>query len=197
VSDTDATDATYGPSAIRTPANGVTIGRLLASPGLFVLIAQDGATWGVFALWTGLALTDGLDGWMARRHGTTRSGAFLDPLADKVLVFGSLVMLVGIGTFWWLPVAIIGVREVAISLIRVRWGRLGLAIPATRLAKVKTFVQALAVGFALMPLTAEHAPWVATSLLWVAVVLTVVSGAQYVVAGRSATTTLGARTSPE
>ena len=186
------TSATYGPSALKTWANGVTVARLLASPGLFVLIAEDGATWGVFALWTGLALTDGLDGWMARRHGTTRSGAFLDPLADKVLVLGALTMLVWIGTFWWLPVAIIAVRELGISLIRVRWGRLGLAIPASRMAKVKTAVQGFAVGFALMPPTAEHVPWVANSLLWAAVALTVVSGVQYVVAGRAATTTMGA-----
>ena len=106
------TSSTYGPSALRTPANGVTIARLLASPGLFVLIADHGASWGVFALWTGLALTDGLDGWIARRQGTTRSGAFLDPLADKVLVLGAMIMLVAIGTFWWLPVALIAVREV-------------------------------------------------------------------------------------
>jgi CDP-diacylglycerol--glycerol-3-phosphate 3-phosphatidyltransferase len=184
------TPNTYGPSAIKTWANGVTIARLLVSPGLFVLIAQDGATWGVFALWTGLALTDGLDGWIARRHGATRSGAFLDPLADKVLVIGALIMLVAIGTFWWVPVAIIGVREFAISVIRVRWGRLGLAIPATGMAKLKTLVQALAVGFALMPPFAENAPWVANTLLWVAVGLTVVSGAQYLVAGRSATTAM-------
>jgi CDP-diacylglycerol--glycerol-3-phosphate 3-phosphatidyltransferase len=187
------TSATYGPSALKTWANGVTVARLLASPGLFVLIAEDRATWGVFALWTGLALTDGLDGWIARRHGTTRSGAFLDPLADKVLVLGALIMLVSIGTFWWLPVAVIAVREVGISLIRVRWGRLGLAIPASRMAKVKTAVQGFAVGFALMPPAAEHVPWVANSLLWAAVVLTVVSGVQYIVAGRTATTTMGPR----
>lgn len=186
------TSATYGPSALKTWANGVTVGRLLVSPGLFVLIAEHGATWGVFALWTGLALTDGLDGWIARRQGTTRSGAFLDPLADKVLILGALVMVVSIGSFWWLPVAIIGVREVGISLLRVRWGRQGLAVPASRLAKVKTLVQGLAVGFALMPPTAEHAPWVANGLLWLAVVLTVVSGLQYLIAGRTATTTMGA-----
>lgn len=184
--------ATYGPSALKTWANGVTIARLLASPGLFVLIAQEGATWGVFALWTGLALTDGLDGWIARRQGTTRSGAFLDPLADKVLVLGALIMLVTIGTFWWLPVAIIAVRELGISLIRVHWGRLGLAIPASPTAKWKTAVQAFAVGFALLPPTAEHTPWLATTLLWVAVVLTVVSGVQYLLAGRAATTTMTA-----
>jgi len=184
--------ATYGPSALKTWANGVTIARLLVSPGLFVLIAEEGATWGVFALWTGLALTDGLDGWIARRQGTTRSGAFLDPLADKVLVLGALVMLVTIGTFWWLPVAIIAVRELGISLVRVHWGRLGLAVPASQTAKWKTAVQAFAVGFALMPPTAEHAPWLATTLLWVAVVLTVVSGVQYLLAGRAATTTMTA-----
>jgi CDP-diacylglycerol--glycerol-3-phosphate 3-phosphatidyltransferase len=182
--------ATYGPSALKTWANGVSVARLLVSPGLFVLIVQEGATWGVFALWTGLALTDGLDGWIARRQGTTRSGAFLDPLADKVLVLGALIALVAIGTFWWLPVAVIAVREIAVSLIRVRWGRLGRAVPATRLAKLKTLVQALAVGFALMPPFAAHAPEVANLLLWVAVVFTVVSGAQYVAAGRAATTTM-------
>lgn len=187
------TSSTYGPSAIKTWANGVTIARLLVSPGLFVLIAQDGATWGVFALWTGLALTDGLDGWIARRQGATRSGAFLDPLADKVLVLGALIMLVAIGTFWWVPVALIAVRELGISLLRVWWGRQGRAVPASSMAKLKTFVQALAVGFALLPPTAEHAPWLATGLLWVAVVLTVVSGVQYVVEGRSATTTMGSR----
>jgi CDP-diacylglycerol--glycerol-3-phosphate 3-phosphatidyltransferase len=165
------TSSTYGPSAIKTWANGVTIARLLVSPGLFVLIAQDGATWGVFALWTGLALTDGLDGW----------------------ILGALIMLVAIGTFWWVPVALIAVRELGISLLRVWWGRQGRAVPASSMAKLKTFVQALAVGFALLPPTAEHAPWLATGLLWVAVVLTVVSGVQYVVEGRSATTTMGSR----
>ncbi len=83
----------------------------------------------MFVLWTALACTDGVDGWIARRHGTTRSGAFLDPLADKVLVLGALYSLASIGRFAWLPVVIIAVREVAISLYRVYWGRRGLAVP--------------------------------------------------------------------
>ena len=75
----------YGPSALATPANAVTVVRLLVSPILFSMIAHDGATWAVFALWVVLASTDGVDGWIARRHGTTRSGAFLDPLQCQQL----------------------------------------------------------------------------------------------------------------
>ena len=79
-------DPSYGPSAIATPANYVTMIRILVSPLLFAMISHNPSGWIVWALWTALALTDGVDGWIARRHGTTRSGAFLDPLADKVLV---------------------------------------------------------------------------------------------------------------
>jgi CDP-diacylglycerol--glycerol-3-phosphate 3-phosphatidyltransferase len=184
------TDAAYGPSALRTPANMVTVTRLLVSPVLFALIADRGAAWSTFLLWTALAMTDGLDGWIARRHGTTRSGAFLDPLADKVLVFGAMAMLVAIDRFWWLPVALIGARELAVSLLRIHWGRRGLAIPATRLAKLKTLVQALAVGAALWPWMAEDASWIATWLLGAATVLTLVSGWQYFRSGSRLATSM-------
>src|SRR3954453_8267414 len=124
-------DATaYGPSALATPANLVTALRLLVAPIVLLLIVRDGSSWSVFLLWVILASTDGVDGWIARRHGTTRSGAFLDPLADKVLVLGAMFSLVSINRFAWLPVAIIAVREIGISLYRVYWGRRGLALPA-------------------------------------------------------------------
>jgi CDP-diacylglycerol---glycerol-3-phosphate 3-phosphatidyltransferase len=183
--------SSYGPSALRTPANFVTVTRLLVSPVLFALIADEGATWRTFVLWIALAGTDGIDGWIARRHGTTRSGAFLDPLADKVLIFGAMAMLVVIDEFWWLPVALIGARELAVSLLRIHWGRLGLAIPATKLAKVKTLVQAVAVGTALWPggLT-DVAEMLADVLLGVAVVLTLVSGWQYFRAGSRLATSM-------
>ena len=86
-------DPSYGPSAIATPANYVTMLRILVSPLLFAMISDNPSGWLVWALWTALALTDGVDGWIARRHGTTRSGAFLDPLADKVLVLGALYVV--------------------------------------------------------------------------------------------------------
>jgi CDP-diacylglycerol---glycerol-3-phosphate 3-phosphatidyltransferase len=180
----------YGPGALNTPANAVTLFRLALSPALFLLILRHESSWLTVAVWALLAGTDGLDGWLARRFGTTRSGAFLDPLADKALVLGAMMALVFVGTFWVVPVALIMGREVAISLFRSFLGRQGLAVPARPLAKAKTFVQALAVGAALLPWTAGH-PMVAASLLWSAVVLTLVSGAQYLIDGRSAATTLG------
>jgi len=169
----------YGPSALATPANAVTIARVVVSPFMLALIIARGASWPSVAAWIVLAGTDGIDGYLARRHGTTRSGAFLDPLADKVLVLGAMVSLVVKGLFWWLPVVIIGVREVGISVYRGAAGRRGISVPARPLAKLKTVVQAFAVGFALLPWTADHRV-VADSFLWFAVALTVVSGVQYV-----------------
>jgi CDP-diacylglycerol--glycerol-3-phosphate 3-phosphatidyltransferase len=144
-------------------------------------------------LWIVLAATDGLDGYLARRHGTTRSGAFLDPLADKALVLGAMWALVAAGGFWWLPVALISAREAGISAFRSYWGRRGLAVPATFWAKVKTVVQAVAVGLALLPAVADDEPWLASGVLWLAVALTLLSGVQYVVEGSRATASGGVR----
>ena len=183
----------YGPGALLTPANAITILRLVLSPALLVMIVREPSSWAAAGFWTLLALTDGIDGHLARRHGTTRSGAFLDPLADKVLVLGALFALVAAGRFWIVPVALIAVREVAISLYRTQLGRSGLAVPARPLAKVKTVVQEVAVVLALIPPTGDQ-HLVATVVLWVAVALTVVSGGQYLLDGRAAATRLGHRT---
>jgi CDP-diacylglycerol--glycerol-3-phosphate 3-phosphatidyltransferase len=182
-------DDRFGPSAMVTPANAVTLIRLILSPALLVMILAEPSSWGAVSFWMALAVTDGVDGHLARRFGTTRSGAFLDPLADKVLVLGALFALVAAHRFWVLPVALIAVREVAVSLFRTHLGRQGLAVPARNLAKVKTIVQELAVGLALMPLTVEH-PLLANCGLWLAVGLTLVTGAQYLLDGRSAGTTM-------
>lgn len=188
-------DERYGPGALLTPANVITVLRLVLSPLLLVMIVEDPSSWAAFAFWTMLACTDGIDGYLARRHGTTRSGAFLDPLADKVLVLGALFALVAAERFWVVPAAIIAAREVAISVFRTHLGRQGLAVPARTLGKVKTVVQETAVALALLPLTAD-ADVVAAGVLWVAVVLTVVSGAQYLLDGRSAATTMARRPAP-
>ena len=76
---------TFGPSALVTPANAVTVARLLAAPVYVVMLVVWGASWINVVVGLVLAGSDGLDGYMARRHGTTRSGAFLDPLADKAV----------------------------------------------------------------------------------------------------------------
>ena len=188
-------DDRYGPGALLTPANVITVLRLVLSPLLLVMIVKEPSSWAAFAFWTMLALTDGIDGHLARRHGTTRSGAFLDPLADKVLVPGALFALVAAERFWVVPVALITVREVAISVFRTQLGRQGLAVPARTLGKVKTVVQEVAVALALLPITAD-ADLLASGVLWAAVALTLVSGAQYLLDGRAAATTLGHRTAP-
>jgi CDP-diacylglycerol--glycerol-3-phosphate 3-phosphatidyltransferase len=180
-----ARPAGFGPSALATPANAVTIARLLITPVLLVMIANGGATWPAVGFWIVLSCTDGVDGYLARRHGTTSSGAFLDPLADKFLVLGAMFALVAKSLFWWLPVGLIAVREVGISIYRSYQGRRGISIPARGWAKVKTVVQDIAVGFALLPLTTDR-HWIANAWLWAAVVLALVTGAQYLLDGRKA-----------
>jgi CDP-diacylglycerol--glycerol-3-phosphate 3-phosphatidyltransferase len=132
--------------------------------------------------WVVLASTDGLDGYIARRQGTTRSGAFLDPLADKVLVLGAMWALVQNDVFSWIPVGLIALREIGVSVYRSWEGRRGISVPARQWAKVKTVVQDVAVGFALLPTTAER-PGIAITVLWAAVALTLVTGAQYLLDG--------------
>jgi CDP-diacylglycerol--glycerol-3-phosphate 3-phosphatidyltransferase len=178
-----ARTTTFGPSAVLTPANGITVLRLLATPVLIALIMLWGASWFTFVFGGLLALSDGIDGWLARKQGTTRSGAFLDPLADKVVVLGALFALVAKGIIWWLPVAVITVREVAMSVYRSVVGRRGVSIPARNSAKFKTLLQDLAIGMCLAPPLAGHTTVLAAGI-WVAAALTVFTGGQYFFDGR-------------
>ena len=167
-------------SAVVTWANMVTVTRVLASPFLFLMIPEDGrGSWGAFVVWVVLCASDGFDGYLARRHGITRSGAFLDPLADKILVLGAMFTLVTRDVLWVVPVLVIAAREIVVSLYRVFVGSKGVSMPASKLAKVKTFSQQLAVGFAIMPPTVVDATWTFVVCLWVAVALTILSGLQY------------------
>jgi CDP-diacylglycerol--glycerol-3-phosphate 3-phosphatidyltransferase len=173
------------PDKLATWANAITVGRLLLSPLMFWVIPNDEfGSWIAFGMWIVFSSSDFLDGYLARRQGTTSAGAFLDPLADKVLILGAMFTLVSTGVFWVVPVVIITAREVVISVYRVLVGGKGISVPAIRLAKYKTVCQQLAVAFALLPLTAVDATWLWNSLLWLAVVLALVSGAQYLLRAR-------------
>lgn len=176
---------TFGPSAIMTPANGITVVRLLATPVVVALVAMHGAGWVPFAVAFTIGATDGVDGWLARRQGTTRSGAFLDPLADKAVVLSLLFVLAAKGEFSWLPVALIAAREVGMSGYRAVAGRRGISIPARTTAKVKTLVQGIAILLALAPSVASHRS-VLTVAVWVAVAFTLFTGGQYLLDGRRA-----------
>jgi CDP-diacylglycerol--glycerol-3-phosphate 3-phosphatidyltransferase len=175
----------FGPSALLTPANLITALRFALTIPLLRVIASDGISWRATVGWVVLACTDGLDGWLARRDGTTRSGAFLDPLADKFLAIGGLSALAAQGVFPWVAVGLIAVREVGVSAYRTAAGRRGVSLPARQLGKMKTVFQLVAVGVALCPSTADLAG-LALSILWVAVALTVVSGLDIVVAAQRA-----------
>jgi CDP-diacylglycerol--glycerol-3-phosphate 3-phosphatidyltransferase len=192
VSETEARrQTTFGPTALATPANAVTMARLLAAPVFVVMIVVWGATWFNLVVGFIVAASDGLDGYIARRQGTTRSGAFLDPLADKAVVLGALVTLAVEGNLPWWPVILIAVREVGMQLYRSWAGRRGVSIPARNSAKVKTFVQDLAVGTCLAPPLVHH-HGVQLTVIWVAAALTIITGVQYLTDGRRAFREAGA-----
>ncbi len=169
-----------GPTAIATWANLVTVGRMFVSPIMFIVIPDHGAgSWIAFVTWFVLCASDGIDGFLARRHGSTNFGAFLDPLADKFLVLVAMITLIDRHVFWWLPVAIIFARELTMSLYRVFVGTRGISVPASKIAKWKTIAQQFAVAFAIAPLTAVDAAWLWKGTLWLAVALTLISFCQY------------------
>jgi CDP-diacylglycerol---glycerol-3-phosphate 3-phosphatidyltransferase len=173
----------FGPTAVATPANLVTLARVALTFPLLMVIAVDGASWRSWVGWVLVGGTDGLDGWLARRDGTTRSGAFLDPLADKILAIGGLWVLAAKGIFPWVAVVLILAREVWISFYRWILARRGVSMPARSMGKAKTVCQLLAVGVALCPITSE-AYGLSLSVLWLAVALTVVSAADIFLAVR-------------
>ena len=176
------------PSSVKTWANLVTVARVILAPFMLVLIPDSykgGGSWPAFALWFVLCASDGIDGYLARRHGATNLGAFLDPLADKILVLGAMLILVANDTFWIVPVAITVGRELLISLYRTFVASKGVSVPASKVAKWKTFTQQLSVGFAIAPLTALDAKLLWNSLLWISVALALISGGQYMWRARS------------
>ncbi len=173
-------DRTFGPSALMTPANGITIARLLASPLMVALVIATGpSSWLLVGLWFVCSSSDGLDGVLARRHGTTRSGAFLDPLADKCLVLGVLAALAVIGEVSWLPVVLIAAREVAMSVFRGYAGKRGVSVPARTTAKLKTLLQDLVVALAFLPPVGLHHANLVNWALWFVVVVTLWTGFEY------------------
>jgi CDP-diacylglycerol---glycerol-3-phosphate 3-phosphatidyltransferase len=126
------------------------------------------------------ALTDGLDGYLARRYsGATRIGQWLDPLADKILVTAPIVAMTAIGTFPAWATAIIVLREFAVSLLRAWLGSRGIGMPASPWGKLKTAVQMVLVPLYLLPM--DGVDTVRFLVLWLAVALTLWSGLDYFV----------------
>lgn len=131
------------------------------------------------------AATDRLDGYLARRFASaTRTGAWLDPLADKLFVLAPVVALTTEGRFPLWATIVFVVREVAVSVLRAWLGTHGRSMPATPLGQWKTALQMVAILLYLLPLAPSLDP-VRMSVLVAAVALTVWSGFDYLVRVRA------------
>jgi len=148
---------------------------------VLVLIDTRAASYAAAAVFVAGGLSDGLDGYLARRHGmTTRMGMWLDPLSDKLLVSGAVISLVIVDRFPLWAAVIIVVREIAVTVLRSVKGTQGESMPASGLGKAKTASQLVAVTLYLLPL-GSWADGLKLVLLIVAVVFTVASGIDYFV----------------
>ncbi|HEX2034519.1 MAG TPA: CDP-diacylglycerol--glycerol-3-phosphate 3-phosphatidyltransferase [Chloroflexota bacterium] len=161
-----------------TAANGATLARVAAIPAILLLLATPGSTarWGAAALFVGAALTDVLDGHLARsRAAVSPLGAALDLTADKLLIAAALIELGGrqLVPAWVVPVILF--RELLVAGLRWYAGRRGQGVPAHWSGKLKMAVTTVAITAAI--LEAPAASW----LLTVAAGLTVVSALPYVV----------------
>lgn len=175
------------PASAGNVANLVTIARILLAPVFVWMLLTDGGDNGLFrwlaaGLFVLAIVTDAVDGFLARdRNLVTDQGKLLDPIADKVLVGAALVGLSILGELpWWVTIVIL-VREVGITVMRLALLR-DHVIPAGMLGKVKTWVQAIAISVALLPLAPLLGEWinvVNTVLMTLAVIFTVVSGVEY------------------
>jgi CDP-diacylglycerol---glycerol-3-phosphate 3-phosphatidyltransferase len=159
--------------------NALTMLRILAVPVVVVALLGETPNGDVIAaiVFAGAALTDGLDGYFARSRGSiTTFGKLMDPLADKLLIIGALVSLVSLGRLAaWVAMVII-VREVAVTILRTVAAERGLVIAASWLGKAKTCLQIAAV---IALIAADPAPVWVDVLVYVALFVTVISGADY------------------
>lgn len=189
VSEATKSPVTATPRTRRAPvvnaANALTTLRLVMVPLFIAFVHVSGMaqpSWRIAACLTFAAasLTDFVDGWIARRFDLiTAFGKVADPIADKALTGSALLLLSWYDRLSWWVTALILTREIGVTLIRFWVIRFGV-IAASRGGKAKTVLQILAIAWYLWPMPAALeviAPW----LLGVAVVVTLVTGADYVV----------------
>lgn len=173
--------------------NLLTYARILMVPGLVGAFYLEGdvANWTALTLFVLAAITDYFDGYFARAwHQVSALGRMLDPIADKLLVSAALFMLVAKGTIGWdsvLAAIVILSREILVSGLREFLASVRVSVPVSQLAKWKTAIQMIAIGFLLAgPAGDKLIPYVTqtgTALLWIAALLTLYTGYDYLNAG--------------
>ena len=172
-----------------TTPNLLTVSRIGLIPVLvgFFYVEGELARYVACAVFIVAATTDFVDGYLARSwEQYSPFGRWLDPIADKLLVGATILMLVGFGRAPLLPSLVILLREITVSGLREYMAEVRVGLPVTRLAKWKTTVQMVAIGFLIVgdagprPLPVEAIGWWG---LWAAALLTLVSGWEYLQAG--------------
>jgi CDP-diacylglycerol--glycerol-3-phosphate 3-phosphatidyltransferase len=168
--------------------NSLTVLRLLLVPVLGWLLLREGGTdsasrIGAFLVFSAAMVTDKIDGDLARRRGTvTDFGKIADPIADKALTGMAFVGLSLLDELpWWVTLVVL-VREIGVTVLRFAMLRRAV-LPAGRGGKLKTGLQALALGLYLLPLSSAWHP-VEVAAMTIAVVVTVATGVDYVLQAR-------------
>jgi CDP-diacylglycerol--glycerol-3-phosphate 3-phosphatidyltransferase/cardiolipin synthase len=171
-----------------TLPNLLTLSRILAVPVLIALLwTPDPLLYGIaFVLYLLVAVTDWLDGYLARRMGiVSKLGAFLDPIADKFMVAAVLMMLVAVQLIDGVHVIaaiVILLRELLVSGLREYLAGSQVSVPVSRLAKWKTTFQMLAQAALILAVAVPHWPWMlllGLVSLWLAALLTAITGWSY------------------
>ena len=146
---------------------------------------DSGLRWWALLAFCVLMATDQLDGFLARRYEViTDYGKLADPIADKALMISALVSLNLLGDLWWWVTIVIVVRELGITVWRMVLARKGKVVPASKGGKLKTVLQTLAVAMVIAPLP-EWTNWLTYPLVGLAVLVTVVTGVQYLLDSRN------------
>jgi CDP-diacylglycerol--glycerol-3-phosphate 3-phosphatidyltransferase/cardiolipin synthase len=181
-----------------TLPNLLTLSRIVTLPLLAFLLWWPGWHFGyalAFALYCLMGVTDYFDGYLARASGTvSKLGVFLDPIADKIMVAVVILVLTAqghlrgpyVGDMHVIAGLIILVREIAVSGLREFLGGLQVSVPVSKLAKWKTAFQMVALGALILGGALPRADWihlVGLGSLWVAAVLTLVTGWDYLRVG--------------
>ncbi len=173
--------------------NLLTLSRICVIPAILALLFFPNplTRWIALALFSFAGLTDFLDGYLARHRGEVSAfGRFLDPIADKLLVASTIVMLVAIDQLEGLiviPAIVILCREILVSGLREYLAEIRVPLPVSSLAKWKTVLQMIALGFLIVGDSAGPAGWpvddIGNTGLWIAAVLTLITGYDYLVRG--------------
>ena len=183
---------------ITTVPNLLTLSRIIAIPALIgaFYLSSPLSNWLALTIFTVAGITDILDGYVARSMGSESGlGRFLDPIADKLLVAAALLMLVYVGRIGdWaiLPTVVILCREILVSGLREFLAELRVSVPVSKVAKWKTMLQMVAIGF----LIVGEAGWdpipvmeIGRTGIWIAAIFTIYTGYDYLRAGLRHVTT--------